>query len=64
MASGHAGTAGQGARAAYASPELVEWGTVVDLTRGTGTTNYTDETECTNPGGVTFEGSSNATFCD
>lgn len=47
---------------AYAAPQFVEWGTVVDLTRGTGRTQFTDETLCSTPA-VTFAGSSNATFC-
>ena len=48
----------------YQPPTLTQWGTVADLTQGTGTTNFTDDGLCTTPGGVTFEGSSNASFCD
>ena len=48
----------------YEPPTLTQWGTVADLTQGTGTTQYTDNSPCTNPGGVTFYGSSDAKFCD
>jgi hypothetical protein len=48
----------------YVAPSVTEWGTVADLTAGTGHTQFTDGTLCTTPGGVTFAGSSNASFCD
>lgn len=49
---------------AYDAPILTEWGTVSDLTHGTGHTNFTDAEACTNPGDETFYGSSDASFCN
>lgn len=48
---------------AYHAPQFIDWGSVTELTQGTGKTQYTDGTPCTNPGGVTFYGSSDASFC-
>jgi hypothetical protein len=48
----------------YHSPSLTEWGTVSELTQGTGHTQYTDAEPCTTPGDVTFYGSSDASFCN
>ena len=47
----------------YEVPTFTEWGTVSELTQGTGESNYTDAEACSTPAGVTFYGSSNATFC-